>query len=316
MKTNSELHHGGYLKGEPGTKYYKLYAEYLAKFIEAYQKQNVTMWGLTVVNEPTVGESSYMWNVLQLNSTQQRDFIKLDLGPQLVKLTTKPKLMIFDDSVPPMEEYVTTVLSDPDAAKYVDGIAYHWYMNLFASPTAALDKVATKYPDKFLLSTEACSIFGSDGQHVMLGSWLLLESYAKDIIQDLNHHTTGWIDWNMALDLEGGPTWAKNYVDSPIIVNASSGEYYKQPSYYAMGHFSKFLPPESVRLEHEIEYQDKDKDQDDILATVFQRPDGGRVATVLNKKQETIRVQLHQPDADPVEIQMEPNSLESFVWFY
>ena len=55
----------------------------------------------------------------------------------------------------------------------------------------------------------------------------------------------GWIDWNMALDTEGGPNWAENQVDSPIIVNAEEDEFYKQPMFYATGHFSRFLPPGS-----------------------------------------------------------------------
>lgn len=37
--------------------------------------------------------------------------------------------------------------------------------------------------------------------------------------QDINHWSTGWVDWNMALDMNGGPNWANNFVDSPIIVN-------------------------------------------------------------------------------------------------
>jgi glucosylceramidase len=30
---------------------------------------------------------------------------------------------------------------------------------------------------------------------------------------------TGWTDWNIALNMEGGPNWVNNFVDSPIIVN-------------------------------------------------------------------------------------------------
>lgn len=26
----------------------------------------------------------------------------------------------------------------------------------------------------------------------------------------MHKSSVGWIDWNMALDLEGGPSWAKN----------------------------------------------------------------------------------------------------------
>ncbi len=68
-------------------------------------------------------------------------------------------------------------------------------------------------------------------------------------MQDLNHYTSGWTDWNLALNLEGGPNWVNNFVDAPIIVNKTSHEYYKQPFFYALGHFSKFLIPDSVRIQ-------------------------------------------------------------------
>lgn len=58
----------------------------------------------------------------------------------------------------------------------------------------------------------------------------------------------GWIDWNLCLNTEGGPTWAKNYVDSPILVT-SQVEFIKQPMFYAMGHFSKFVPRGSRLVE-------------------------------------------------------------------
>ena len=50
------------------------------------------------------------------------------------------------------------------------------------------------------------------------------------------------------LDESGGPNWAGNQVDAPIIANLTSQEVYKQPMYYALGHFTKFIPPGSVRV--------------------------------------------------------------------
>ncbi|CAH0481893.1 unnamed protein product [Peronospora belbahrii] len=38
-------------------------------------------------------------------------------------------------------------------------------------------------------------------------------------------------------------------VDAPILVDASNGaEFYKQPIYYFLGHFSKFVPAGSQRI--------------------------------------------------------------------
>lgn len=67
-------------------------------------------------------------------------------------------------------------------------------------------------------------------------------------MQFLNYDSVGWIDWNLVLDPHGGPNWVNNQVDAPIIVNATSGEFYKQPTYYALSHFSKYVPSGSIRI--------------------------------------------------------------------
>lgn len=81
----------------------------------------------------------------------------------------------------------------------------------------------------------------------------------------------------MALDEKGGPNWTNSAVDSPIIVNATADEFYKQPMYYAMGHFSKYLPEESVRIALQVVNTRK------LFATAFERPDGNRVVVLLNR---------------------------------
>lgn len=53
----------------------------------------------------------------------------------------------------------------------------------------------------------------------------------------------------MVLNLDGGPTYIKNFVDSPIIVNATGDEFYKQPMYYALAHVSKYVPVDSFRID-------------------------------------------------------------------
>lgn len=78
-------------------------------------------------------------------------------------------------------------------------------------------------------------------ERVILGSWQRGEMYAKNIIENLSHWVSTWIDWNIALDMTGGPNWIKNNVDAPIIVNATADEFYKQPIFYVLGHFSKYV---------------------------------------------------------------------------
>ena len=94
----------------------------------------------------------------------------------------------------------------------------------------------------------------------------------------LNNWVTGWTDWNLALDLQGGPNWVRNFADSPIIVNATADEFYKQPMYYGLGHFSKYLPEDSIRIDLKTATNDPE-----LLATAFLRPDDKRVVVLFNR---------------------------------
>ena len=74
-------------------------------------------------------------------------------------------------------------------------------------------------------------------------------TYAHDICGDLPNWAVGWVDWNAFLDVKGGPNWAKNVVDAPIILdNARGDRFFKNPMFYALQHFSAFVPPGSVRI--------------------------------------------------------------------
>lgn len=80
----------------------------------------------------------------------------------------------------------------------------------------------------------------------------------------------------MALNTTGGPTYIDNNVDSAVLVNATADEFYKQPMFYALGHFSKFIPANSVRISA--------KTSNNALQVVaVRRPDNGTVITILNK---------------------------------
>lgn len=81
----------------------------------------------------------------------------------------------------------------------------------------------------------------------------------------------------MALDEKGGPNWTNGAVDSPVIVNATADEFYKQPMYYAMGHFSKYVTEDSVRIGLQLTNERK------LFASAFLRPDGNRVIVILNR---------------------------------
>ena len=59
---------------------------------------------------------------------------------------------------------------------------------------------------------------------------------------------TGWVDWNLLLNHEGGPNHLGNLCDAPVLTTEKWDGLIYQPYYHVLGHFSKFIVPGSVRV--------------------------------------------------------------------
>ena len=311
MKTNNNMTGKGSIKGKPGGVYYKSWALYFVRFLQEYQKNGINIWGLTAQNEPSDGMIDHFpFQCLGWTPELQRDFIAMDLGPALEQAGFQNiKLMILDDQRVFLPLWAETVLHDPTAAKYVSGIAVHWYED-FIVPTFALDRTYEQFGQNyFMMNTEACEQdLLNKNKSVSLGSWYRAERYFKDIMQDLRHKVSGWVDWNIALDTRGGPNWQDNRADSPIIVNASADEFYKQPMYYAMGHFSKFVVPGSKM----IELINKPSDIDMLT---FLRPDNSIAALLGNYDTYEKHYTIFDPKVGYLNDKILPKSFISIVWY-
>ncbi|XP_040546699.1 lysosomal acid glucosylceramidase-like isoform X5 [Gallus gallus] len=312
MKTSGSFVGKGTLKGRAGGKYHRAWANYFVRFLDEYAKHNVTFWAVTAENEPTAGLiNNYPFQCLGFTAEQQRDFIARDLGPALANSSHRDvRLIILDDNRLHLPHWAKVVLEDEQAARYVHGIGIHWYLDFIGPIQDTVVPTHELYPDVFILATEA-----SVGSHfwerdVILGCWERGNQYSHSILTNLNNHVTGWTDWNLALDLEGGPSWVKNYVDSPIIVDGSQGVFYKQPMFYHMGHFSKFIPEGSQRVGLIAPQKSK---KTPLEYTAFLRPDGAAVVVVLNRSPQNVTFGL----ADTVGLiqAVSPaNSIQTYVW--
>ncbi|XP_068229705.1 lysosomal acid glucosylceramidase-like [Palaemon carinicauda] len=218
MKSNGKI----YGKGKLLHQFYSSWAHYHVLFLKSYEEHNISFWGLTTQNEPTDGlVKNFPFNSIGWTAQEQGEWIGEHLGPALNNNSFGSlEMMILDDNRFLLPKWVDDVMSNKQAASYVTGVGIHWYLD-WVTPANLLDYTHKSYPDLFLLYTEACS-----GQwpwqplKVVLGSWVRAQNYASDIIENLQHWVSGWTDWNLALDMKGGPNWVKNYVDSPVIVNA------------------------------------------------------------------------------------------------
>jgi glucosylceramidase len=113
----------------------------------------------------------------------------------------------------------------------------------------------------------------------------MAERYARSMINDLNRWTVGWIDWNLLLDTTGGPNHVGNFCSAPILADTETGELHFQSSYYAIGHFSRFVQPGARRILCATSH-------DELEAAAFLNPTGQIVVVALNRSDQTGQVTL------------------------
>ncbi len=281
MKTSGAMNCGGKLKAE----YREAWAKYYCRYIQAYRMEGIPIWGLTVQNEP---EATQTWDSCIYTGEEERDFVRDHLGPTLHRFgMSDVRLMIWDHNRDRMFERAKAVLDDPEAAKYVWGTAFHWYTSdCFEN----VQRVHDAWPDKQLLFSEGCQ---EGGPH--LGEWSMGERYARSMIQDLNHWTVAWVDWNLVLDETGGPNHVGNLCSAPIICDTQRDEVLYQSSYYYIGHFSRFIQPGAERILCA-------STRDELESTAFINPDGTTAVVVLNRSNLDIPFALkHGPGAATVQ---------------
>jgi len=268
MKTNNNMLQGGKLKLE----FYQPWANYYAKFIKAYEKEGIPIWGLSIQNEPMAKQT---WESCIYTAEEERDFLKNNLGPTLEKegLGDK-KIIIWDHNRDLLFERANVILSDPEANKYVWGSGFHWYED-WKDGTPMYQNVAAvndAYPDKKLIFTEGCN---EKYDLSRIEDPKLAERYGKAMINDFNNGTVAWTDWNILLDETGGPNHVGNLCFAPVHGNTQTGELTFTNSYYYIGHFSKFIRPGAKRIS-------TGTTANYLSATSFLNEDGSIVVVALN----------------------------------
>ncbi|XP_030147447.4 lysosomal acid glucosylceramidase-like [Taeniopygia guttata] len=311
MKSNGDVRGKGTLKGKAGDKYHKTWANYFIKFLDEYAKHNVTFWAVTAQNEPLAGLlTPPQGPTIAFTAAQQRDFIGQDLGPALAHSPHGTRLLMLDDQRIHLPHWAKVVLGNATAARYVAGLAVHWYLDAIVPP-GCLEATHKLFPDHFLLYTEACTGFFMFRFAVSLGCWERGDHYSYSILTVMNHFVSGWTDWNLVLDLQGGPNWVKNFVDSPVIVDGDKDVFYKQPMFYHLGHFSKFIPEGSRRVGLRSSRRCLLCQLEHVAVL---RPDGALVLVVLNRFGRDVPFGIQDPAVGFIETVAPAHSIQTYLW--
>ena len=264
MKDNKIMIQGGHLLPE----YYPTWANYFARYLEEYKKEGIDFFGVTVQNEAKAVQT---WESCIWSGKEEAEWVVKHLRPTLdEKGFGEIKIMVWDHNKERVMERARESMSVPGAEKAIWGIAHHWYSGDHFDNLRMAHEL---YPDKPLLATE------NSGGGTIIGTanwWNAVERYAKETIMDFNNFTSAIVTWNMILDQTGGPVHNRNLAGlAPMVVDTDTKKFILSSTYYAYGHFSKFIKRGAVRI-GSSSYNDA------IKAAAFSNPDGEIIVVVLN----------------------------------
>jgi glucosylceramidase len=301
MKTNRSMLEGGSLLAE----YQKVWALYFTKFIKAYEAEGIPIWGITIQNEPAAVQR---WESMTYSAEQERDFLKYFLGPTMWEEgLSDVNIIIWDHNRDLAAHWGNTIFSDREASKYAWGIGFHWYETWAGgdSMQCNLAALSESFPNKHLVFTEGCQ---EGFNYDRLNDWSFAERYGEAMIRDFNVGSVAWCDWNLLLDHDGGPNHVGNYCFSPIHADLKRDELIYLPSYYYIGHFSRFIALGSRRV-------GASTNRSDILITAFLSSENKVSVVVMNKQEKEVASKMIVGEKQ-LKIKLPANSIQTINFKY
>lgn len=261
MKDNKDTRGGSLLP-----EFEEAYARYLVRYIQEMEKEGIQIDALTIQNEPLHPGNNPSLIMLP---EQQARFIGRHLGPAFEEAEIKTKLIIYDHNAD-RPDYPIAVLNDSIAHPFIDGSAFH----LYGGTIDALSKVHQAFPDKNIYFTEQW--IGAPGNLAGDLPW-----HIKNLIIGASRNWAKTVlEWNLTSNHTLTPHTDRGGCDRCLgAVTIEGDSIIRNPAYYIIGHASKFVIPNSVRIDSNLET---------VLPNVaFLRPDGKKVLIVLNESKST-----------------------------
>lgn len=337
------FHRGGALRPE----YYQTYADYIARYVEAWRAEGVDIWAVTPVNEPMGNDGG--WESMDFSPAVETEFIAKYLGPTFRKRGLGDVAIYgFDQNIFEMEPYTEAIYGNAEARSYTTGMAVHWYGSTLDCFPEVLDRVHAANPDKTLFHSEGCiDNLGLDGwpgvgdyagykESGWFGNdrfwwdttatdwaystqwagethprYVPVHRYARYIINGINHWLTGFCDWNIVLDSIGGPNHVGNFCGAEVMVDYRNDRIYYTPYYYVLKQFSRSMRPGDIVLKVESPKTASLKEESQIYLCATVNAEGQYAINILNTGDAvTVPVQIGEYVA---RVDMPANSVKTIL---
>jgi glucosylceramidase len=266
---------GGNMKSDAQTL--QAFALYLAKWVEAYGQQGLTIEAVMPQNEPNYQEG---YPSCQWAASLYETFVANYVGPTFADQNVPAQIFLGTMSKswsPGDADIVAAVTADSNAMQYIKGFGMQWTMEnngawTFSAGTAVdssalpvwqTEHQAGNYPwVSNFVSTEAPNDFAYGVE-----SWGLIKNWLEVGVQSYSA-------WNMVLDTVGlgidtTRTWPQNAL---LAVDTNAKTLVVTPAYYVFRHFSQYVQPGARRVDT----------SGSLDALAFTNPDGSIVTVMYN----------------------------------
>ncbi|MDR0745623.1 MAG: beta-glycosidase [Mediterranea sp.] len=263
--------------------YFKAYALYFARFIEAYRAEGISIAMVMPQNEFNSCQPfpSCTWLPSGLAT-----FIGKHLGPKMKELGVE---LMFGTMERPTPALVDTILTNPDSGKYLTGAGFQW------AGKKSLPDIHKRYPGLRIYQTEQECGDGRNDWEGCTYSWDLMKHYFK-------HGTNVYDYWNISLEKGGMSRWGWTQ-NSLVVVDKEERTYNYTYEYYLLKHASHYVLPGARFLPLSGQFTD-------LLA--FRNPDGKYVLIVHNN-QNTVTTRVVKIGDKYVSLKLQPQSFNTVV---
>jgi len=223
MKTGENLC-GGYMREE----YIECYAEYIIKYLKAYEENGIKISALTPQNEPNTQQAGNMPACIWHPEIEAK-FIKI-LRKRLDEEKLDVKIFMFDHNFADSARVLWQLDNCSGVKNACDGIAFHYYSGSIEETL----KIKKAYPEKELHFTEAGPRL-YDNYDTDWCKWGVMISKA------IKCGYSSFTGWNLMLNEMGGPNIGPFYCGGLITRNTNTRELSYSGQYKAFCHISKYI---------------------------------------------------------------------------
>ena len=263
MKDNNSM-----LGGTIRRRYMKTYANYIVKFLQAYQSEGVEVNAVTPQNEVDTDQDSRMPACLFPQEAEVQ-YVGEMLGPAIEEARLRTRIWLLDHNYNLWGRAICE-LDDEKVSRITKSIAWHGYLG----EPDLVRKVGEAHPDAEMHWTEGGPDITDPKYATNWSEW------SSKFAGILRNSMRSIIAWNLALDEQGKPNIGPFFCGGVVTVRSQSQEIARSGQYWGFAHYSRHLRRNAIVVGSDL--ADSQAKAASVQHVAAVNPDGSYIVVLTN----------------------------------